>query len=93
MILAVLVDLPERNARAQRIRHVFDEACWALDVEPEFVDVTSYDVRAGAVEVVPTVYVFDDADPYGEPLAEHRGAFTAEDITGLLERGLTLSLT
>ncbi|MFF7361054.1 hypothetical protein [Streptomyces sp. NPDC008125] len=90
MILAVLVDLPERNTRVQRVKSVFDDACWALGVEPEFVDVTSYDCRAGAVETVPTVFVYDDADPYGEPLAEHRGGFTAEDITGLLERGAAL---
>ncbi|MEU2760413.1 hypothetical protein [Streptomyces sp. NPDC007094] len=90
MILAVLVDLPECNARSQRLKSVFDGACWALDVEPEFVDVTSYDPRAGQVETVPTVFVFDDADPYGEPLAEHRGAFTAGQITALLERGTAL---
>ncbi|WP_433858209.1 hypothetical protein [Streptomyces kronopolitis] len=90
MILAVLVDLPEHNARVRRIKAVFNEACWALDVEPEFVDVTSYDCRAGQVETVPTLYVYDDADPYGEPLAEHRGAFTADEVTALLERGIAL---
>ncbi|MFE0692746.1 hypothetical protein [Streptomyces sp. NPDC058869] len=90
MILAALVDLPEHNTRVQRIKSVFEGACWAFDVEPEFVDVTSYDPRAGQVETVPTVFVFDDADPYGEPLAEHRGAFTAEQVTALLERGLAL---
>jgi hypothetical protein len=90
MILAVLVDLPEHNARVRRIKAVFNAACWAKDVEPEFVDVTSYDSRAGKVETVPTLYVFDDAEPYGEQLAEHRGAFTAEDVTGLLERGMAL---
>lgn len=46
MINAVLVDLPEHNARVRRIKRVFNDACWALDVEPEFVDVTSYDSRA-----------------------------------------------
>jgi len=91
MILAVLVDLPEHNARVRRIKAVFSDACWAKDVEPEFVDVTSYDCRAGRAETVPTVYVYDDSDPYGEPLAEHRGAFTAEDIAGLLERGAALT--
>ncbi|MER5894741.1 hypothetical protein [Streptomyces sp. NPDC001876] len=90
MILAVLVDLPDSNARVRHIWGIFDAACWAKDVEPEFVDVTSYDVRARDVETVPTVYVYDDADPYGEPLAEHRGAFTADDIAGLLERGKAL---
>ncbi|WP_274031215.1 hypothetical protein [Streptomyces sp. MMBL 11-1] len=90
MINAVLVDLPEHNARVRRIKSVFNEACWALDVEPEFLDVTSYDSRAGQVEVVPTVYVYDDADPYENPIAEHRGAFTGEQITALLERGLAL---
>ncbi|WP_328950451.1 hypothetical protein OG778_23770 [Streptomyces sp. NBC_00184] len=90
MINAVLVDLPEHNARVRRIKRVFNDACWALDVEPEFVDVTSYDSRAGQAETVPTLYVFDDADPYGAPLAEHRGAFNAEDVTGLIERGLAL---
>ncbi|MFD3904111.1 hypothetical protein ACFXOL_01625 [Streptomyces californicus] len=75
----------------QHIKSVFNEACWALDVEPEFVDVTSYDPRAGQAEIVPTVYVYDDADPYGEPLAEHRGAFTAEQITALLNLGFVLA--
>lgn len=90
MILAVLVDLPEHNPRVRRIKHVFEEACWWGGVCSEFVDVTSYDSRAGRIDTVPTIYVFDDSDPYGEPLAEHRGAFTAEDVAGLLERGAAL---
>ncbi|QNE79074.1 hypothetical protein F0344_04885 [Streptomyces finlayi] len=73
------------------MKSVFEDACWALDVAPEFVDVTSYDSRAGRIDTVPTVYVYDAADPYGEPLAEHRGAFTADDITGLLQRGAALA--
>lgn len=89
MINAVLIGLPGHET-SRRIRKPFDDACWALDVEPEFVDVTSYDSRADGVDVVPTVRVYADDDPYGDVLAEHRGAATGEEITALLNRGLAL---
>jgi hypothetical protein len=89
VINAVLCGLPGHYGTSVRWR-AFSDACWALDVEPEFVDVTSYNVRADGVEVVPTIRVYADDDPYGDVLAEHRGVATAEEITALLTRGLAL---
>ncbi|MEU6684406.1 hypothetical protein [Streptomyces sp. NPDC046832] len=90
MINAVLVDLPRRQCPKRETAAAFDAACWALDVEPEHVDVTSYDVRADGVVTVPTVRIYDDADPYGEPIAEHVGVADADTIRALLEKGLSL---
>ncbi|CAD80141.1 gp19 [Streptomyces phage phiBT1] len=87
MINAVIIDLPLSGRSTVK---AFREACWALDVEPEHVDVTSYDCRANGVNVVPTIRVYADDDPYGDVLAEHRGAATGEQITALLERGQAL---
>jgi hypothetical protein len=87
VINAVIIDLPTSGRSTVK---AFREACWALDVEPEFVDVTSYDCRAGGVTRVPTIRVYADDDPYGDVLAEHRGVATGEEITALLNRGLAL---
>lgn len=90
MIYAVHIGL--RESEATRIAHTtFMHACWALDIEPEYVDATENDSRADGVDVVPTVRVYADDDPYGDELAEHRGAFTAEQIAALLKRGLALA--
>ncbi|WP_030240697.1 MULTISPECIES: hypothetical protein [unclassified Streptomyces] len=89
MINAVLVGLPGHWGTSHVWRD-FQSACWGADVEPEFVSVTESDARAEGVEVVPTVRVYADEDPYGDVLAEHRGAATGEEITALLERGLAL---
>ncbi|MFJ8955600.1 hypothetical protein ACIRO1_36465 [Streptomyces sp. NPDC102381] len=87
MINAVLIDLPgPGRATAQ----AFSAECWSLDVEPEHVDVTSYDVRAGGVTVVPTIRVYDDAEPYGEPLVEHVGRADGDTIQALLREALCL---
>ncbi|MER7688333.1 hypothetical protein [Streptomyces sp. NPDC097610] len=90
MIYAVLCGLPGHYGTSVRWK-IFSDACWALDVEPEFVDVTSYNVRADGVDVVPTIRVYADDDPYGDVLAEHRGVATGEEITALLNRGLALA--
>jgi hypothetical protein len=87
VINAVLIDLPFAGRSTAK---AFREVCWALDVEPECVDVTSYDCRANGVTRVPTIRVYDDGEPYGEPLAEHRGAATEEEIRALIERGKAL---
>ncbi|MEU8792197.1 hypothetical protein [Streptomyces sp. NPDC048643] len=89
MINAVLVGLPG-HATSRRIMGPFSAACWDADVEPEFADVTSYDPRGNGVDVVPTIRVYADDDPYGDVLAEHRGAATDEEIRALLKRGLEL---
>jgi hypothetical protein len=89
VINAVLCGLPGHES-SRRIMTPFREACWSLDVEPEFVDVTSYDSRGDGVEVVPTIRVYSDDDPYGDVLAEHQGVATAGEITALLNRGLAL---
>jgi hypothetical protein len=68
----------------------FRLVCWDMDVEPEFVDATLYDPRGEGVEVAPTIRVYADDDPYGDVLAEHRGAATDEEIRALLERGRAL---
>ncbi|MER8014246.1 hypothetical protein ACIQ7S_03685 [Streptomyces griseoluteus] len=70
----------------------FSKACWDAGAAPEYVDATSYDGRANGVTVVPTIRVYDDADPYGDPLAEHRGAFTAMQVRALLERAVALAM-
>ncbi|MEG8276371.1 hypothetical protein [Streptomyces sp. AHA2] len=90
MIYAVLVGLPGHSSGSLVWRPFRDE-CWAADVEPEFVNVTESDSRADGVHTVPTIRIFDDADPYGEPLAEHVGAADADTIRTLLEKGKSLA--
>lgn len=90
MIYAVLVGL--RGTDATRIAYTkFARECWARDIEPEFADASSFDPRSDGVDLVPTFRVYADDDPWGEPLTEHRGAATGEQIRALLERGRALA--
>jgi hypothetical protein len=89
VIYAVLVGLPGHGF-GPAVWHPFRDACWGADVVPEFVDVTESDSRADGVTTVPTYRIFDDADPYGEPIAEHVGMADADTIRALLEKGLNL---
>jgi hypothetical protein len=91
VIYAVIIDLPRRQFPARSTAKAFREACRAFDVEPEHVDVTSYDCRAHRVATVPTIRIFDDADPYGMPIAEHVGAADADTIRALLKKGKELA--
>ncbi|QAX94040.1 thioredoxin [Streptomyces phage Euratis] len=89
MILPVLIGL--RTHESTRVaRKVFEPVCWAEDAEPEFVSVASYDSRADGVTTVPTIRVYDDADPYGDPLVEHVGAVDADSIRALLTEARTM---
>ncbi|QAX93299.1 thioredoxin [Streptomyces phage Vash] len=89
MINAVLCGLPGHWG-SRHVWRPFQVACWGADVEPEFADVTSYDSRADGVDVVPTIRIYDDADPYGEPVLEHKGAADADKISALLTEAKTL---
>ncbi|MEV0126377.1 hypothetical protein AB0I16_33335 [Streptomyces sp. NPDC050703] len=89
MVYVVLCGLPGHWGTSHVWRS-FRVACRNADVEPEFADVTTGDPRADDVEVVPTIRVYAEDDPYGEPLAEHRGATTGEEIRALIERGKAL---
>ncbi|MET8691761.1 hypothetical protein ABZV65_04350 [Streptomyces bauhiniae] len=91
MIYPVLIGLSDTPGMGPA-RAEFSKACWDADAEPEYVDATSYDGRADDVTVVPTIRVYDDADPYGDPLAEHRGAFTGTEVRALLERAVALAV-
>ena len=89
MILPVLIGLQEHKATTELYRR-FSPLCWAADAEPEYVDATSYDARADGVTTVPTIRVYDDADPYGDPLVEHVGTADNEKIRALLTEARTL---
>jgi hypothetical protein len=91
VIYAVIIDLPTDPFPGRATVKAFREACWSMDVEPEHIDVTESNLRAHGVRTVPTIRVFDDADPYGEPIAEHVGMADADTIRELLKKGQELA--
>ncbi|MEU9231189.1 thioredoxin family protein [Streptomyces subrutilus] len=69
---------------------LFERVCSAEGLEWESFDVETGGIYTADVRSVPTIRVYAADDPYGEPLAEHRGGATAEEISALFERGRAL---
>lgn len=70
----------------------FRDVCEGEGHEPEFVFIEESDARSEGVTRIPCIRIFDDADPYGEPLIEHVGAATGHKVRYLLDEAEKLSV-
>jgi hypothetical protein len=87
MILPVLIGATW-NEGTKLTWPAFRDVCEGEGLEPEFIFVEESDSRTQGVATLPTIRIFDDSDPFGEPLIEHVGVADGAQIIDLIMKGL-----